>query len=323
MKARVGKTGPLIGIFALAAAQALLADECPDAEPFDVMHNKTEIIKIELVGEFVSISAGSGCMGDRTGDGEADEQPAHQTRISAFLLARYEVTRGQFAHFVAATGYVTDAEREGSQQSGCMGVDPEEWSFKYRADWNWRSPGFEQAENHPVVCVSYNDALAFIEWLNQETGYLFRLPTEAEWEYVAHAGSRSVYPWGDDAVYGCARANVADRNAWPGYEKSPFGRIDCNDGYAFTAPVGSYAPNRFGIFDMSGNVWEWNADCYQKSYSGASNDGSAFNAPQCRLRVFRGSSWMNSAKSVRSSNRSKNGESDRLNTVGFRLALDQ
>ncbi len=323
MQTRLRKTGPLFGIFALAAAQALLADECPDADPFDVLHDKTEIIEIELVGELVSISAGSGCMGDRTGDGEADEQPAHQTHISAFLLARYEVTRRQFRYFVVATDYLTDAEREGSEQSGCMGVNPKEWSFKYRAVWNWRSPGFEQAEDHPVVCISYHDALAFIEWLNQETGHLFRLPTEAEWEYVARAGGRSIYPWGDDAIYGCAHGNVADRSAWPGYEKSPFGRIDCNDGYAFTAPVGSYAPNRFGVFDMSGNVWEWNTDCYQKSFSGTPDDGSAFKAPQCQLRVFRGSSWMNSAKSVRSSNRSKNGESDRLNTVGFRLALDQ
>ncbi len=323
MKARVRKTGSLIGILALAAAQGLLADECPDADPFDVVHHQADTIEIELAGELVSISAGSGCMGDLTGDGESDEQPAHQTRISAFLLARYEVTRRQFRHFVVETDYVTDAERRGGQQFGCMGVNPEDWSFRYRTDWNWRSPGFEQSEDHPVVCVSYDDALAFIEWLNRKTGHQFRLPTEAEWEYVARAGRRSIYPWGDAAVYSCAHGNVADRYAWPGYEKSPFGRIDCNDGYSFTAPVGSYAPNRFGVFDMSGNVWEWNADCYQKNYSGAPDDGSAFETSQCRLRVFRGSSWMNSAKSVRSSNRSKNGESDRLNTVGFRLALDK
>ena len=277
----------------------------------------TVLVLLASCSSMVRIPPGDFRMGDLAGNGEADEQPVHVVYVDAFWLAVDEVTREQFRRFVAATAYVTDAERKDSDQAGCLAVDPGEWSFKYRPAYSWVTPGFEQGDTHPVVCVSYNDALAYIAWLNERTGLKFRLPTEAEWEYAARAGSRTVYPWGESTVDSCTHANVADRSSWPGHAQSPFGRIDCDDSHAFTAPVGSYAANPWGIFDISGNVWEWTADCWRKSYAAGQD------ADECRLRVFRGSSWMNSAKSVRSANRSKNGPSDRLNTVGFRVALDE
>lgn len=309
----------LIGMLTFCIIDTVSAGGCAEIDEITGTPGgeQAETVESGLSGTMIRIPAGNFCMGDMSGNGEPDEQPVHAVQPGAFWLGRHEVTRRQFRAFIEATGYLSDAEREHVAQPGCLAVDPGEWSFRYRPAYSWKNPGFEQADRHPVVCVSYNDALAFISWLNRQTGLAFRLPTEVEWEYAVRGGSRTVYPWGNTDTDSCQYANVADRNAWPGHVKSPFGRIDCNDGYPFTAPVGSYVMNSFGIYDLSGNAWEWVADCWAREY------GFAADHEVCGFRVFRGSSWMNSARSVRSANRSKNGPSDRLNTVGFRLALDQ
>jgi formylglycine-generating enzyme required for sulfatase activity len=311
--------GLLAAILLSLATANVQADDCVEVDSDNplMVNGRPEHVNIDPVGAMVRVPGGNFCMGDIVGNGEPDERPIHAVQVDGFWLASYETTRGQFKKFVASTGYVSNAERDDSAQAGCLAVDPDKWTFKYRADYYWSNPGFNQEDTHPVVCVSYDDALAFISWLNKRTGLRFRLPTEAEWEYVARAGKRTIYPWGDSAIDSCEHGNVADQNAWPGYSDSPFGRIACDDGHTFTAPVGRYASNPFGIFDISGNVWEWTSDCWSKGYS--------FDkvSETCRLRAFRGSSWMNSEKSLRSANRSKNGPSDRLNTVGFRLALDR
>ncbi len=311
-------SGLLVAFFALMAAGNLLAEDCAEvaSENLLMMNGEPERANIKLVGDMARIPGGDFCMGDTVGSGESDEQPVHAAHVDDFWLASHEITREQFKTFVASTGYISNAERDDEGQAGCLAVDPNKWTFKYRTDYNWVTPGFKQTDAHPVVCISYDDTLAFVSWLNRETDLPFRLPTEVEWEYAARAGARTTYPWGDSAIDSCKHGNVADRNAWPGYSKSPFGRIDCDDGHAFTAPVGLYEANPFGIFDISGNVWEWTSDCWSSGYS-IENVSEI-----CGQRSFRGSSWMNSEKSLRSANRSKNGPTDRLNTVGFRLALD-
>ncbi len=308
----------LIAAFAILAAADTRAEHCVDAisENRFMAADEPARILIPPAGIMVRIPGGDFCMGDISGNGESDELPVHAVHVDAFWLATHEVTRKQFQRFVADTQYVSDAERDDSVRKGCLAVDPEKWTFKYRAGFFWGMSGFEQDDTHPVVCVSHDDTVAYITWLNQKTGRSFRLPTEAEWEYAARAGRRTVYPWGDSVLESCNYGNVADRNVWPGHTKSPFGRIDCDDGYAFTAPVGSYRANLLGIFDLSGNAWEWTSDCWGKNY-GVEHSGEV-----CGLRSFRGSSWMNSEKSLRSANRSKNSPSARLNTVGFRLAID-
>ncbi len=306
-------TSVLLSPFVVGQVNANDCQAYPEAVEIGVFEPR--FMEVPLVGEFAMVPAGSFCMGDLAGVGEEDEQPVREVEVPAFWIARHEITRGQFAEFVRDTSYTTDAEDERSGNLGCLAVVPEKWSFQYRAASNWLSPGFVQTDRHPVVCVSYQDALAFIEWLSEKSENSFRLPTEAEWEYVARAGAGSVYPWGESPELSCRYANVADQSSWPGFAKSPFGRIDCDDGFAFTAPVGNFDSNEYGISDLHGNVWEWLSDCYRKSYAPDLFDEN------CEIRVFRGSSWMNSAKSLRSANRSKNGETDRLNTVGFRLVI--
>lgn len=259
-------------------------------------------------------------MGDTAGDGGADERPAHPVRIAPFRLAGTEVTVGQYRLFVEATGYQTDAERDAGGKPGCAVIDIGMPAPAYRAGTNWRSPGFEQTEQYPVVCLSFADVQAFVEWLGAATGRGFRLPTEAEWEYAARAGSAAAFPWGGNPADGCAFANGADETpdasgrAWPQ-------RLDCRDGFTHAAPVGSFRPNAFGLRDMIGNAWEWTADCYHADYAGAPADGRAWAEPSCAKRSIRGGGWPYPASFLRSANRGGSSATLRANDRGFRLAL--
>ncbi len=158
---------------------------------------------------------------------------------------------------------------------------------------------------------------AFIAWVNDQTGAALRLPTEAEWEYVARAGSDSSYAFGDNADQLCRYANTADQSARAGWRN-----MACNDGFATSAPVGSFEANAFGIYDMHGNVWEWVADCWFRNYDAATDDGSARDNGQCRARVQRGGSWFYAAEEAHSAFRSSGNARDRSVTLGFRVASD-
>jgi formylglycine-generating enzyme required for sulfatase activity len=211
-----------------------------------------------LSGPMARIGAGELHMGDSIGEGEPDEKPTHVVRIKAFQIGRFEVTRAQFRRFANQTGYRTDAEHD-LNASGCRTLDPGTGRWSYRTGVSWRSPGFEQTDEHPVVCVSWNDAQAYIHWLNSETGKHFRLASEAEWEYAARAGSAARYPWGMESNVACRFANGADQTNWPGLKMKWKAPLPCRDGFFNTAPVGSYQPNDWGLSDLIGNVSEWTA----------------------------------------------------------------
>jgi formylglycine-generating enzyme required for sulfatase activity len=195
---------------------------------------------------------------------------------------------------------------------------------------SWRDPGFDQtSDRYPAVCVSWNDAKAFIRWLSRKTGKTYRLPTEAEWEYAARAGTRTARYWGDDPNQACVHENVADRSTYEtGFSRQsrktwsrPSGRRhDCDDGRYLIAPVGSYRANGFGLYDMLGNVWEWTEDCGNASYTGAPADGSAWLTGDCSRRVLRGSSWTSEPRYARSANRARDPSDYRSTGIGFRLA---
>ena len=178
------------------------------------------------------------------------------------------------------------------------------------------------SEDLPVVCVSYADATAYVSWLAKISDKTFRLPSEAEWEYAARAGGTGIYPWGNNTDLGCLHANVYDRSA---RKLQDFGWsfADCDDGYAELAPVGRFKPNAFGLHDMTGNVWEWTADCYLTTYDTTPRDGSAVPASaDCARWTVRGGGWMTRPSRNRITFRGRDPIDARYSYFGFRVARD-
>ena len=214
------------------------------------------------------IPAGEFAMGSDVADPDASEDEKvdgekHRVRITRpFYLGTTEVTVGQFRQFVAAKNFKTEAERD---RKGGYGWNEAKAKFTQGPRYTWRAPGFRQEDDHPVVNVSWNDAVAFCEWLSKQEGQTYRLPTEAEWEYACRAGRSTLYSSGDDPELLATVGNTADETA---REKYPdwTDTIKARDGFVYTAPVGRFHPNAFGLYDMHGNVWEWCADWYDPEY---------------------------------------------------------
>jgi formylglycine-generating enzyme required for sulfatase activity len=266
----------------------------------------------------VVVPAGSFMMGSPEGEEgrDKDEGPQHVVTIGkAFAVGKFHVTVDQFAAFVAETRY--DA---GSKCWTFEGGKGEE-----RPDRSWRSPGFVQEASHPAVCLSWNDAKAYVEWLAKKTRKPYRMLTEAEWEYGAHGRTApGTYPrfwFGNDEKDLCRYGNGADQNAQNSIE-GPKGLTfaPCYDGYAYTSPVGHFEPNGFGLYDMFGNAWQWTADCYHDSYKGAPADGSAWTIGDCSSRVVRGGGWYDNPRGLRSAQRLGSTIENRDSILGFRLA---
>ena len=258
--------------------------------------------------KFALIKAGEFQMGspDTDKDAEDAEKPQHRVRITRpFYLGVHEVTRGQFRQFVDNAHYQTEAEKDGK---GGVGWNEGANNIEQNPRYTWREAGFEQTDLHPVVNVSWNDALAFAKWLSKKEGKTYRLPTEAEWEYASRAGTTTRYFCGDDAEGLAEVANVADGTA---KAKHPdWTTIVAKDGFVYTSPVGHYRPNAWGLYDMHGNVLEWCWDCYGSDfYEGSRVDDPAglLQAPtQVFFRVFRGGSWDSPPPVCRSANRFRN-----------------
>jgi formylglycine-generating enzyme required for sulfatase activity/type 1 glutamine amidotransferase len=246
-----------------------------------------------------------------------DEHPQHRVRITRpFYLGTRHVTRGQFRRFVEATGYKTDAEK--AEKKGASGFNAETSKIEFNEGYSWRNVGFPQTDEHPVVCVSWNDALAFCEWLSRKEGQTYRLPSEAEWEYACRAGTTTRYSSGDDPETLARVGNVADAAAkarFPGI----WSTINASDGYVFTAPVGQFRVNAFGLYDMHGNVWQWCADWHDERYRAASPADDPAGPAFGKYRVRRGGSWNYGPAVARSANRSKLAPGDRDNITGFRV----
>jgi formylglycine-generating enzyme required for sulfatase activity len=246
---------------------------------------------------------------DDESDALPSEQPAHWVQIGRPLaMSTTDITVDEFGRFAAATGRT---------MQGCDIYDGE---WRHRGAASWSNPGFTQSGTHPVTCVSWNDAIAYAEWLSNSSGHRYRLPSASEWEYAARAGSDQLRPWRSDAASACASANVADRSAeqrYPGWSVFP-----CDDGYVYTAPSGSFAANAFGLRDMLGNVFVWTQDCWTADYKGAPADGSARGEAACRERELRGGSWFSAPAAVKASYRNHFANDYRTSSVGFRLVRE-
>jgi formylglycine-generating enzyme len=256
-----------------------------------------------------------------------DEQPQHRVRIAQpFHLGMYHVTRGQFRQFVNDTGYKTDAEK--GEKPGAMGWHIEK-GIAFNEKWSWRNAAFEQTDEHPVVNVSWNDAVAFCKWLSRKEGHTYRLPTEAEWEYACRAGTTTRYYSGDDPETLARVGNVADATLvanWQSDRSLHYYTIKASDGYAFTSPVGSFQPNAFGLYDMHGNAWQWCADWYGAEYYADCAAVLAYSPTgpySGQARVVRGGSWDTWPSRNRSAQRLPARPCYRTDRLGFRVARTQ
>ncbi len=265
--------------------------------------------------EMVVVPAGEFVMGSSKEDidnglAAANEAPQHKVAVKErFAVGRFEVTRDQYAAFVNATGY------KGSGR--CFTF--EQNLPKERENRSFLMPGYAQDGNHPAVCVSWNDAQAYADWLSGITGKSYRLPSEAEYEYAARAGSSARYAFTDDPADLCRYANGADQSAKTAGlpEDAPY--MACSDGYPFTAPVGSLAANAFGLHDLIGNVWEWTADCFADDYTSATSDSAARLLANCQARTVRGGDWFSTASSLRPAVRAKASPDAHHDDIGFRV----
>jgi len=239
-------------------------------------------------------------------------QPRREVKVKRFSAGKFELTRGQYRAFAAATGRGSD---------GCFVWIGAEFAKDPTKDW--RNPGYAQDDTHPVICVSWDDASAYVRWLSHKTGKRYRLLSEAEWEYAARAGTATARFWGNDGDASCGYANGADlttKAQVPG--ASNWGSADCDDRYAYTAPVGSYRANAFGLHDMLGNAGEWTQDCWNGNYGGAPVDGSAWAAGDCSMRVVRGGSWDDAPQGLRAAYRVGSPTVIQVYSRGFRVASD-
>jgi formylglycine-generating enzyme required for sulfatase activity len=260
--------------------------------------------------QMVFVKGGCFQMGDIFRSVPSSEKPVHEVCVDDFYAGKYEVTVGEFRRFADETGYKTEA----ATQDGCHSWVGDGTEKKIK-DHYWDNTGFPQTDNDPVVCVSWNDVNRYVQWLSKKEGRNYRLLTEAEWEYAARSrGKAYLYSWGNKKPSG----NVADESArdalaglkiWEGYR----------DGYSYTAPVGSFKPNDLGIYDMSGNVYEWVRDWHEQDYYRHSPEDNPAGGVTGTDKLLRGGAWDLQPDTARTTSRYWNMAGARAVCIGFRL----
>jgi sulfatase modifying factor 1 len=237
--------------------------------------------------EFMLVKGGCYQMGDSAGDGDPNERPVHEVCVSDFSIGKFEVTNGQFRKFMPK-------HNSGTSQGSTLNDD-----------------------NQPVVNVSWEDAVDYAEWLSEKSGQTYRLPSEAEWEYAARAGSSQSRVLGNNPDEACKYANVADMTAKKQWAK--WTTFTCDDGFAVSAPVGSFMANSYGLSDMMGNVWEWCEDVYNsEAYTKLPKDSPVYHGSG-EYRAMRGGGWSNGPLGIQSSHRVGLSPDFGHHALGFRL----
>lgn len=282
--------------------------------------------------EIVVIPAGTFTIGSPASEtGRTDfEGPQVSVNIQQFAAGKFDVTKEQWAAFVKATDRIMD---KGCAWSGLQDSSLNDWENNPNASWD--QLGFPQDDNHPVVCITWNDAQDYVSWLSQKSGSKYRLLTESEWEYAARAGTTTAYPWGTEASH--EHANYGADSGWVGLASG-------RDQWTHTSPVGSFPPNAFGLYDMHGNVLQYVEDCFSNAYSDLPTDGSAYTTEvqlnlegrfsfmngttSCENRMVRGGDWGNPPSLIRSAFRNWvpgpgfTLQNYRSGGVGFRVAKE-
>jgi sulfatase modifying factor 1 len=242
-----------------------------------------------------------------------DEGPVREVTIARPLaVMRTTVTVAEFARYATTTG---------RSPGGDCNVWNDQGDWHKVAARTWREPGFPQRDNHPVVCVSWDEGQAYANWLSARTGQRYRFLSEAEFEYAARGGTSTAYPWGTEGEKFCASANGFDQSAARGH--TDWGTPPCDDGYPFTAPVHRFPPNKFGLTGMTGNAFQWVEDCFVPGgYAGAPPDGTPRQANPCKARSIRGGSWANGPRGLRAAMRDRDPPDSRYANISIRLVRE-
>lgn len=298
----------LFGLVLVAFAGQVLA------APGDVIKD------CETCPSLVVVPPGEFRMGTPLGidiDNETGEQPPIQMTVpNVFAIGQTEVTHAEFDTFARATDFEPTVL--------CRVWNDDLQRYDDDPDRTWKRPGVpaRPRADHPVSCVSWQDAKLYVAWLADTTGLPYRLPTEAEWEYAARAGSDALYPWGNSPHLGCRWVNAYDLDSRERYPLA-WTHMACRDGHAGVAPVGSLEPNAFGLYDMLGNVWEFAEDCATKSHVGRPQDGRAWVwEGGCERIIQRGGGWMTSVARIRPGYHGDANATHRFDFGGFRVARD-
>jgi formylglycine-generating enzyme len=313
----------LLGLLTVLLGGCTAVTAEPAAEPGHSFRDCRQICP-----ELVVVPPGSYLMGSAVDDPhqakDGIEQPQHRVTIPhAFAVGKFEVTRDEYARFALET-QLRDPD-------GCNVHEPPHWPK--RMGLSWHATAFPQSGRDPAVCVSWDEAQAYVEWLSKKTGHSYRLLSEAEWEYAARAGTTGQAFWGNDEHQACMYGNGVDALLVEKYPQKPWESLaprnpnpghvlPCRDGHVFTAPVGSYGHNAFGLYDTAGNVMEWVADCWSANYDGAPSDGSARTDGDCADRVNRGGAWDSNPTGLRSAYRWNDARGLHVVDLGFRVARE-
>lgn len=281
----------------------------------------------EACPEMVVIPAGTFVMGQPESESQDRRfgwggPPVPVAISKPFAIGRTEVTRAQFQAFMTATSYAL------TEPCGSVWLALVEEEYGANAQPSWQDPlypgGHQPSDQHPMVCVGWPDVQAYVDWLNTKSqdGWTYHLPSEAQWEYAARAGTETVRPWGGTLEESCAYANIGD-TAYAAAIGSE--TVNCTDGYAFTSPVGSFPPNGFGLHDTMGNVWEWTQDCWVDDHTGATGTERAVGEEgDCTKRVMRGGGFSSEEWYVRVTTRGADPvPRTRLVLLGLRVAASR
>jgi len=275
----------------LLPAPALAADAAAGLKPAQTFKDCDDCQTM------VVIPAGTFTMGSTPAEREREGVPPsfgdHEgptveiTIAKPFAIASTETTRGQFAAFVKATNRPVP--------TSCANYNPEQdnWAGKEGQVANWQNPGFKQDDSHPVVCVNYPDAADYADWMSKKTGHHYSVASEAQWEYVARAGTKTTRYWGDSVTPICKKANIMTTATFAAINNSEgwMDELVCTNDKSWTQPVGSYDANPWGVYDMLGNVWEWVDDCATTDHKGMPTDGSARRDGDCTRRITKGGAF--------------------------------
>ena len=269
--------------------------------------------------QMVVVPPGKFRMGFDGGEPERYEGPVRDITIGySFAVGKYEITNAQYRAFSKDTKRVST--------KGCYALAGKVgYRYEPMPGKDWEDPGYGRPirDDEPAACITWTDAHDYVAWLARKTGKKYRLLSEAEWEYVARAGTTGRFIWGDSPERACEQSNIFDASGARALPGTDIGVAPCDDGLPGVAPVGSLKPNKFGLHDVIGNVWEWVEDCYTMPHAAdAPVDGSPQVKTGCDRRGSRGGSWISSYERQRTAFRGRD-PVDRISQIfGFRIARD-